>query len=418
MPNLKAVPGERNLAISEDGVYYCAYKAGGRKHRPSLKTKNLREAQLLRDELMGKPSPSRVTNRAVRCGDKWEEFEEAWEGSAATLKKYRGDWNNYCQHLHRLRIADVTAKDILKVRDNAIRDGKFSQRVTTSTGRVTKPGGELSQSALRSIYQVTLGAFFSWCVDEPQCYRADNPVSSIGKKNRIKVADIVRDEDDLYASVEEIEAMREVASAPRGSRENSELFADQAALIIELSPAVGARIGEWLGLTLPNWRRLAKPSGELHFEKQQALGYRAQDPESWYKSLKGAKGTIGDKQRVVGLSPRHNQLIADYVDKWTSRGYLQPGGPLFPTSRKVPRQKSSMSARVTAARKEAGIAKGLTHHSFRHTAGSRALDAGYTFVEIGELLGNSPEVARKRYAHRQDRLAVNTAHAALDISRG
>jgi integrase len=53
---------------------------------------------------------------------------------------------------------------------------------------------------------------------------------------------------------------------------------------------------------------------------------------------------------------------------------------------------------------------GAHAHRFRHTLATEILEAGSTFEDAAEILGNSPNIIKKHYAkwspHRQERISV------------
>ena len=62
---------------------------------------------------------------------------------------------------------------------------------------------------------------------------------------------------------------------------------------------------------------------------------------------------------------------------------------------------------LTSVFAKAGVLRAHAHR-FRHTLATELLEQGWTFEDVAEVLGNSPNIVRKHYAKwsrgRQDRI--------------
>lgn len=376
------------------GIYYTVRKVDSRVQRTSLGTAELEAAIERYMEQYGKPVPE---GRNVRVRDAWAAFIDGDRiAKAKTRKRYRTSWDTWVAPtpLVDMYVHKVEPKDVIQVLERARR--MKSKR----TGR------PLSDSSRRNIY-VALTAFFQACAEEPTRYRFDNPVNFIGKyRPPMPVAKELGDAQ--FLSDEEIDriAAETIARSPRNEPER--IAQIQRRVIVLLSPEIGTRIAETLGLQVLDFKRLVRPHGALHVERQIADSRSVSDPSSWFETLKGRRGTVGDQKRVVALSPFAQRVLGEYVDLGISEGWLRREGLLFPSSKQTPRDPGEVGAMISAAAERAGITNRVVSHYFRHTWASRALEvieSSDVFNVIGEVLGHAPEVARKRYAHRSERAA-------------
>jgi integrase len=76
----------------------------------------------------------------------------------------------------------------------------------------------------------------------------------------------------------------------------------------------------------------------------------------------------------------------------------RPTGVLFPSSRGTPYGEKSVQSCFEAFRDRVGMPK-LTAYSYRHTMATNWLLAGKSIDILAELLGNTPAIIRKHYAH-------------------
>jgi len=389
------VEGFKWLRPRANGVYYIRRKIEGSWRSISLNTGDLEQAKKGYIRQIGKPLPPASDN--IRCGKAFKAFILRAKLAESTRKKYEADWRNYASDfLASKRAADVQPRDIIQVLEAA----RYSVRT----------GEALSEDTRHAIY-VMLSAFFSSCTKEPTRYRIDNPVAAIGDAYRPDTSESGVIPDEVVLSDEEIASIAAVAGIANNPAIRAEYVgAIQRQFICEFMPLVGARLGEILGLKLTDWKRLN--GGELHIERQVDRYAKASDEEAWFIPLKGKKGTVGAVVRVVPLRPEAIDLLTAYVDRGSREGWLKPGGLLLPSVEQTPRSVAHVSDQIRKAAEKA-LGRRVVSHWFRHTFASNLLANGASLEQIAELLGNSVEVCRKRYAHRVNRAAHNRRIVAL-----
>ena len=406
MREYEPVEGYKHLKLRTAwNTYYIVRKVDGRVQRTSLGTSVLDEAIEQYMELYGKPVPEQ---RNVRVRDAWDTYIESDGLKAKTRKRYRTAWNTWVagQPMTSLPVHRVQPRDVIQVLERA---RKAKSRRT---------GEPLSESSLRNIY-VAMSAFFKSCTEEPTRYRFDNPVNFIGKKFRPAMPVPKELGDAQFLSDEEIDRIAAEVMTRTPRNEPERIAQAQRRVIVLLSPEIGTRIAETLGLQVLDYKRLVRPHGALHVVRQISDDRSSRDPRTWFETLKGNRGTVGDQKRVVALSPFAQRVLGEYVDLGISEGWLRPEGLLFPSSKQTPRDPGEVGAMISAAAEQAGIPHRVVSHYFRHTWASRALEtiqSDDVFQLIGETLGHHPEVARTRYAHRSERASV--AHNARIASIG
>jgi integrase/recombinase XerD len=131
----------------------------------------------------------------------------------------------------------------------------------------------------------------------------------------------------------------------------------------------------------------------------EALHLSAGDIDSRQMTILVAQGK-GNKQRLVPLS---RSLLAELRDWWLvhrSPHWLFPGEkPDRPFSA------SAVQRACQAAVAQAGLKRGATPHTLRHTFATELLEAGVNLLTIQKLLGHSSLSTTLRYTHvRRDHL--------------
>lgn len=389
------VEGYRWLRARQPGGTFYIYR-GSRHPKVSLETKDVAVAKERYEKQIGKPL---ADNRVARCNEAFEVFVQGARVEEGTRDRYRSLWNHYALwYLGSKRVSEVTPKDIIQVLNAA-----------TTSVRTGKP---LSAQSRRHVY-VMLSAFFRSCTEEPTRYRDDNPVSAIGKNYRPPTPESTAIAEEVVISDDEVDQIAQwIETRANHLRRDEHINALVHATVVQLMPYCGGRLGEVLGLTLTDWNRFARPYEELTIERQVNAKGKAGDPETWFKPLKGKKGTVGDEMRVIPLVPEIVAILEAYVTTGISEGWLAPGGLLFPSANGTPRSVGHVSTAIREAATQT-LGRRYTSHMFRHTFASRILEQGGHIGEISELLGNSEDVCRKRYAHRADRSAFNTRIVGL-----
>lgn len=352
------------LRLRRGKVWYIKRKAGNVR----LST-DLDEAKILYDAELGKTVSD---NRTIRCRQAWDTYIDEHPLAPTTRKRYQGIWSKWASPLLAgMRVSEVQPRDIIRVLDRM------------------RAHGVSSDNGYRA-----LSSFFRSCTKEPTRYRADTPVASIGKKYIPSSETGQVDEEVVVLSDETIEAMAGIAEViGNPERLDERMNAVQTATIIRLQSQVGARIAELLGLYVSDIK-----DDRLHIERQVAADFQASLPDSWFRNLKGRKGTIGNARRVVRLSPKAKQVLYAYVEQGVLEGWLKMNGLLFPNAAGRPRASGHVITKITEVHRLASTGVSGTH-CFRHTAASRWLMNGATLEEVANLLGNTPEVVRTRYGH-------------------
>jgi integrase/recombinase XerD len=131
----------------------------------------------------------------------------------------------------------------------------------------------------------------------------------------------------------------------------------------------------------------------------EALHLSAGDIDSRQMTILVARGK-GNKQRLVPLS---RPLLAELRDWWLvhrSPHWLFPG-----EKPDRPLGASGVQRACQAAVAQAGLKRGATPHTLRHTFATELLEAGVNLLTIQKLLGHSSLSTTLRYTHvRRDHL--------------
>ncbi len=174
-------------------------------------------------------------------------------------------------------------------------------------------------------------------------------------------------------------------------------MAVQAYLGLRIGEAVAVQVQdvEWLRGRLTVCRQWDEP---------------AREPVS---RLKGRKAD--SKPRTIELPETLKVALAEHVRKYPSDGLLftaSQGGQVLP---------GTYRSRVfKPALRRAGLDPSIRTHDLRHTFGSVLIREGWSAPEVAEVLGNSPEVVLRTYAHVVEdrrRSLAQTIDAACVVRR-
>lgn len=107
----------------------------------------------------------------------------------------------------------------------------------------------------------------------------------------------------------------------------------------------------------------------------------------------------GGKERNAMLSPTVLTLLRNWYRAGQSQHKMLPGGWLFPGQDPVnPMTSRQLNRAFHRAREAAGIPKGVTLHSLRHSFATHMLEAGVDIRVIQVLLGHSKLDTTARYS--------------------
>lgn len=107
----------------------------------------------------------------------------------------------------------------------------------------------------------------------------------------------------------------------------------------------------------------------------------------------------GGKERNAMLSPTVLALLRNWYRAGQSQHKMLPGGWLFPGQDPVnPMTSRQLNRAFHRAREAAGIPKGVTLHSLRHSFATHMLEAGVDIRVIQVLLGHSKLDTTARYS--------------------
>jgi len=409
MPNLTHA-GERNLFVSEDGVFYVVRKIHGRKRPLSLRTKDRRTALELRDKEMGVEKTDVAQNRTIKCD---EGFKNVMKRRGDTARKkhlsettcdtYESNWNNHVStKLKTMRIVDVQPHHIREELD------RFEAK--------RKPNGEpYAETTVHGFYTMLSSTFQSFTKGETH-YRNDNPVRAM-------------DDDDKPAQPEPTAVAEEIVH----THDSISKIADRLPKtdhgfilkhLILLLPLFGLRISEAVALKVIDYRPAGEGSnvvplfgsddeeeyGELHVLRQARRKRKAGIPSTWFKDLKGRKSTAGDKKRVVPVpTPEAKQLLDAYIAQGIEEQWLNPNDPeqlLFPSTRQTPLWTNHVWTSLQKAAAKAGYPIHVTSHHFRHVFITDRREDGNSWEDVATMVGHRDggKLARVRYAHIDQKL--------------
>jgi integrase len=375
--------------------WYIRRWRNGKPEETSLRTTDFELAQQRYDEQVGKPVAS---NRRITCDQAFTEFAvESRKRGAKTVERHEYSWwPHLSPELGSRAVAEVTPKHVIA----ALR--KIRKK------RSQKTGQPLAENSIYNVY-ATAKVFFRWCREEPNNYCLTNPVDHIGEENR---------PDPPSQNVKQVTTSRvvrhEVVDRLAENMIGSERTVLTLRTIVLLMPELGARLGEVLSLKVADLNFFAGDHGIVSFERTLNVGktYTAADSSTWFTTLKGDKGTIGDRARDVALSEFAREVLEHYLrvaiaNRWVKQGHL-----LFPTSEGTPYTISNFGRKLRNTAKRAKLSSRVVSHYFRHTYVSQKLEAGHSLDEIAVDTGDDPNTLRRVYGHLEDRAAHHRRMAA------
>ncbi len=169
--------------------------------------------------------------------------------------------------------------------------------------------------------------------------------------------------------------------------------------------ATGLRRGELLGL---KWRNIDFANACLSVESSLVWvkGKAAYHPPKTEKS-KGAVPLI--KPAVEALKAHRERMMFE--------GHMDKDAPVFCTGVGTPIHPRNFSRVFERLRDSAGISRGITVHSLRHTFATRLLERGVSLKEIQELLRHEDISTTDIYSHVSEKLKRDAANQIADLFR-
>lgn len=390
-----SVNGKRveHLYVSwPSGIYKIRRKIDGKVKKSSLETKEILVAlERYRQHPLAQKAARFTPESTITCDEAFAIFiaRIAEKKAPATVALYAGLWEVWCKEsLGHEKVRDIDPEHIIFVLERM--------------ERVPGPRGKLVGECRRINCQTMLSSFFRSCTERPTRYRDGNPVTQIGDA-RITAPEQTEVAENLYLSNEQIDAIAAEIGKTTGNSWDERVNKIILTTLVKVLPEIGTRISEALGLEIEDFRPL---HGELHVEKQRSFGAKANDPETWHAAMKGQKGVVGSRVRTVPLTDYGIGVLRAYIDLGISEGWLRRGGLLFPSTIHTMRSATRTTTQIREAGEKA-IGRRVISHHFRHTFASTKLEQGYTLDEVAEMIGDTPETTRRRYAKRVDRSAFN-----------
>jgi site-specific recombinase XerD len=138
------------------------------------------------------------------------------------------------------------------------------------------------------------------------------------------------------------------------------------------------------------------------------LGLRWQDFDDSRLQL-FVKAGKGRKDRYTVLSTNANELAKRYQMKYSTRDFVFEG----PNGSKYSAR--SVGKIVSRAARRAGISKGVTPHTLRHSFATHLLEQGVNLRYIQELLGRESSRTTERYTHMTSK-GLSGIRSPLDCS--
>jgi integrase len=257
---------------------------------------------------------------------------------------------------------------------------RLVKRVEPSAIRDYIHSDGLSRTSSDTYYR-QLRTFFRWCQDEGLCKQ--NPIDGVDRPGAPKTA-----KEFLTPK-----ALRKLIRTIREDvRENEKWVQEDEVLwlidVIQFAVQTGLRRGEICDL---RWGAVDMDSG--------FLVVRGTDDFTTKTGDEGRIPLTGDAKRV----------LRKWEDKRTS---ANPDEHIFKGVYGGPLNGHYVSKRFRHYRKKAGLPKGLSFHSLRHTTASQLVMQGVPLVTVQEMLRHSSSEVTERYSH------LNPERFRQQIDRG
>lgn len=292
-----------------------------------------------------------------------------------SARKYKQHLELWEQKLGRLRLSELAAERIAKVRDEIAAEPIQPRSKEQAAG---KP--KFRSAATINRHLASLAAVLTSCVKNWH-WLTVSPMRQVAKAT----------EGDPVTHFLSEEELHRLLNACRES-ESPDLY-----LAVLLSTTTGARQGEILGL---RWRDVDLDNRVLHLRVGEEEEIKTKNKAK--NKTKGGARSVAIVEQVMPMlkARKESQQEAD-------------GSALVFPSRVSKRQPVQLRTPWETALKRAGI-ENFRWHDMRHSWASFAAKGGATLLEIGAVLGHRSTATTKRYAHLTEQHSHSLVRGVAD----
>ena len=319
-------------------VWWARYTWRGKRHRHSLDTTNKKVAEDIRAELEWKLRRGQLTTENVRVpiADYRAEYRDYSQG----FKKPKTHMNDMARLAGFLDFVDAEFLDEIKTPDVMRYFAKKSLEDSNSPTTILR-------------IRETLHAFFAHATK--MGYQEHNPVSATPRPR-------IPERDPRFLSQDQIQELLEAVQG------------DLIAPLIGTMIYAGLRREEACWLTWADVDLKSK-TPVLRIRKKTV------EDQSWEPKTK--------RNRSIPISPKLHAILSGIKKSRTPWVFPSPEGCRW--------DPDNLSRRLRKLLKKPGLPWNFL--DMRHTFGSQLARKSVSLVKIAQLMGNSPEIARKHYIH-------------------